>query len=173
MKKYVILGIISLFLFSCSLTKKSSENIKETDKTETNIKQKAEEQKDVTSLFTIDTSSNSNLTINIKETEITIIDSIGNIKVVKETETNISNQKEQNGVIQNKVEDKSKSTEKTAVNQKKDIAKSTVVNSSTKSTVDYKLYFWIGGIILFILLGLWLYVKKINPISWIIGILRK
>lgn len=156
-----------LLISSCSTSKKTTQNVVEKDKSTTKIEQKIEEQKNVKSLFTIDTTSNSNLLIKITETETTTIDTAGNIKTIKEKQTNISNQKEQKGVTNHKTEDKSKNKSETDVSQENDIYKAAAVTKSTKTKANMNWLYWLGitiiavAIIYFSRSWIWKMIKKL------------
>lgn len=159
--------LLIILLISCSTSKKTTKNVVEKDKSTTNLEQKIEQQKDVISLLTIDTTINSNLLINIFETETTTIDTAGNIKTEKQKQTNISNKREQKGLTNNKVEDKSKNKAKTALNQKNNTSKevSSVVSSKTKANMDW-LYWVVITVITVVVLyfckgWIWRMIKKI------------
>lgn len=137
-----------VLLISCSTSKKVSSELIEKDKSSINLEQKTEEQKDIISLLTIDTTINSNLLINILETETTTIDTAGNIKMEKQKQTNISNKTEQKGLTNNKVEDKSNSKVKTALNQKNDTYKAAKATTSTKTKANLSWLYWVAASII-------------------------
>lgn len=142
MKKYILVLIV-IIICSCSTSKKVSTELFEKDKSTTKIEQKIEEHKDIISLLTIDTTSNSHLIINITETETTTIDTAGNIKTERNKQTNISNKKEQKGIVQNKIEDKSRNKAKTSLNKKNDTYKELTVTSSTKTKANMNWLYWV------------------------------
>lgn len=135
--------LIILLISGCSTTKKISNEFLEKDKSTTNLEQKIEEQKDITSLLNVDTTVNSDIFISIIENETTIIDTAGNIKTEKNKQTNISNKRQQKGVTHNEVEDKSKNKVKTALNQKNDTYKAAKATTSTKTKTNMDWLYWV------------------------------
>ncbi len=159
--------LMVLLISGCSTTKKTSTELVEKDKSTTNLEQKIEEQKDVINLLAIDTTVNSNLLIDIIEKETTTIDTAGNIKIEKEKKTNISNQKEQKGITQNQLQDKSKSKERTDLNQKNDTYKGSSLTTSTKTKTNMDWLYWIAALIITVVIiylsrnWIWKMIKKL------------
>lgn len=158
--------LLMVLLISCSTSKKTTQNVVEKDKSTTNLEQKIEEQKNIISLFTIDTTINTNLLINIIEKETTTIDTAGNIKIEKEKQTNISNKKEQKGLTNNKVEDKSNNKKKTVLKQKNDTYKEVRLTTSTKTKANMNWLYWV---VISIITVIVLYFSR----SWVWKLIKK
>lgn len=142
MKKYILV-LIAIVFCSCSTSKKVSNKLVEKDKSTTSLEQKIEEQKDITSLLNVDTTVNSDIFISIIEKETTTIDTAGNIKTEKNKQTNISNKREQKGLTNNKVEDKSQNKETIDLNQKNNTSKEATVTTSTKTKANLDWLYWV------------------------------
>lgn len=158
--------LLMVLLISCSTSKKVATNKVEVDKSTIDIEEKKEEQKDIISLLNIDTTVNSDIFISITENETTSIDTAGNIKTEKNKQTNISNKRQQKGIVNSKIEDKSQNKETTELNQKNNTSKEATVTTSTKTKANMDWLYWLGITIIAVVI---IYLSR----SWIWKMIKK
>lgn len=163
---YCLLLII-LLISGCSTSKKTTQNIVEKDKSTTNLEQIKQDSNSYSNYLFLDTTTNSNFSIKIIETETTIKDSVGTLITIKNKETNITHNTEKRGVTNTKNNSTINTKEGTKLNQKNNTSKevSSVVSTKTKANMDW--LYWViitvvaGIVIYFCRSWLWKMIKKI------------